>query len=101
MKLYELNAKIHQSKKHFPFIKNNNVLDQARLRIFSRGILDVLGDKVISPTNRSIKDWPHYLGGDVQCTKASIDRFMRYAIPIKFEGESYRMRKMRRRIATG
>lgn len=52
-------------------------------------------------TNRSIKDWPHYLGGDVQCTKASIDRFMQYAIPIKFEGESYRMRKMRQRIATG
>lgn len=43
MKLYELNAKIHQSKKHFPFIKNNNVLDPARLRIFSRRILDVMG----------------------------------------------------------
>lgn len=26
---------------------------------------------------------------------------MQYAIPIKFEGESYRMRKMRQRIATG
>lgn len=51
--------------------------------------------------NRSIKDWPHYLGDDVQCTKASIDRFMQYAIPIKFEGESYWMRNTRQRITTG
>lgn len=55
----------------------------------------------IITTNRSIKDWPHYLSGDVQCTKASIDRFMQYAIPIKLEGDSYRMRKMRQQVATG
>lgn len=55
----------------------------------------------IITTNRSVKDWPQYFSGDVQCTKACIDRFMQYAIPVKFEGESYRMRNMRQRMAAG
>lgn len=49
----------------------------------------------IITTNLGFEAWPMYLGGDTQCTKATIDRFMHVADVVVFKGQSYRLRKFR------
>lgn len=48
-------------------------------------------------TNRSFDEWPKYLGGDVKCTKAIIDRFLHHSIQIPMTGESYRLRDFKKK----
>lgn len=51
-------------------------------------------------TNRSFDEWPKYLGGDVKCTKAIIDRFLHHSIRIPMTGESYRLRDFKKSVMT-
>ena len=49
----------------------------------------------IITTNRSVTDWPRYLGNDKDCCGAILDRFLHYSIRVCFKGQSYRQRHMR------
>lgn len=43
-------------------------------------------------TNRSIVDWPNYFGGDCDCIKATLDRFLEKCHVLLPKGDSYRLR---------
>ena len=49
----------------------------------------------IITTNRSVTDWPRYLGNDKDCCGAILDRFLHHSIRVCFKGQSYRQRHMR------
>ena len=49
----------------------------------------------IITTNRSVTDWPRYLGNDKECCGAILDRFLHHSIRVCFKGQSYRQRHMR------
>ena len=50
---------------------------------------------IIITTNRSISEWATYLGNDVKCCEACIDRFLHHSFRIRFTGKSYRLAAIR------
>lgn len=51
---------------------------------------------IIITTNRVFKEWPEIFNNDSTLTSALLDRLLHHTEPVLIEGDSYRMRKVRK-----